>query len=470
VFNDTSCVACHNQGGAGGGGPASKNVHILTTTSLAQVQQLTDAIPAVLGPSGPQPTPSGQGAGGAQPQAVRSQSFVLHHFGTDAEFATWRAKMAQSAAAVAMTNGTASTIQFTLPSVPPGGSTAPAATDPKAEPPTGRGGGKSESQPGTGGPGAGGSAPGTPVQLATPVQVTSEVVSGKIIQGFLVGGSSLSQRNATALFGAGRIDSIPESVLEAAAAKKHAEFPKVAGRVARDEKGRVGRFGWKAQKAGLEDFVLTACAVELGLDVPGHSQPPLPHKPDYKTPGLDLTQEQCNALVKYVADLPAPVEQKGEHSKHAEFIASGKTLFVSVGCATCHTPKLGDVEGIYSDLLLHDMGPGLTDIGSSYGIFQPNPSTPSPEKPREIVKTLAKTQPAVLATAQEWRTPPLWGVRDSGPYLHDGRATTLEQAIALHGGQGEDSAKKFNGLSQAEKQKLLAFLRTLVAPEQSVAR
>jgi len=46
----------------------------------------------------------------------------------------------------------------------------------------------------------------------------------------------------------------------------------------------------------------------------------------------------------------------------------------------------------------------------------------------------------------------------------------LEQAIALHGGQGEDSAKKFNGLSQAEKQKLLAFLRTLVAPEQLVAR
>ena len=143
-----------------------------------------------------------------------------------------------------------------------------------------------------------------------------------------------------------------------------------------------------------------------------------------------------------------------------------------MGCATCHTPKLGDVEGIYSDLLLHDMGPGLTDAGSSYGIFQPNPppSTPDPIKPQEVVKSSPKKQPAVVATAQEWRTPPLWGVRDSGPYLHDGRATTLEQAVAFHGGQAEESTKKFNALSWSEKQKLLAFLKSLVAPEQLAAR
>ncbi len=456
VFNDTSCVACHNQGGAGGGGPASKNVHILTTTNFNQQRELSG-------------------------RATAPQSFVLHHFGTDEEFATWRAKMAQ-AASVAMGPFSRSGptplgfnfdtgIQFTLPSVPPGGSTPPAATAPKAESPTaGPAGGKSESRPGTGGPRAGGSAPGTPVQPATPVQVTSEVISGKFIQRVVVGGNSLSQRNATALFGAGKIDAIPEEVLVAVAATKHAQFPKVVGRVARDDKGRVGRFGWKAQKASLDDFVLTACAVELGLDVPGHAQPPLPHKADYKAPGLDLTKDECDALVKYVGDLPAPAQLKAEHTKHTEFIASGKALFGTVGCATCHTPKLGDVEGIYSDLLLHDMGPGLTDIGSSYGIFQPNPSTPSPEKPREIVKADAKTKPPVVATAQEWRTPPLWGVRDSGPYLHDGRATTLEQAVAFHGGQAEESTKKFNALSVLEKQKLLAFLKSLVAPEQLAAR
>jgi CxxC motif-containing protein (DUF1111 family) len=61
-------------------------------------------------------------------------------------------------------------------------------------------------------------------------------------------------------------------------------------------------------------------------------------------------------------------------------------------------------------------------------------------------------------------------VRDSGPYLHDGRAATLEQAIAFHGGQAEDSTKKFNALSLPEKHKLVAFLKSLVAPEQLATR
>jgi CxxC motif-containing protein (DUF1111 family) len=260
-------------------------------------------------------------------------------------------------------------------------------------------------------------------------------------------------------------------VLEAAAAKKYNEFPKVVGRIARDEKGRVGRFGWKAQKATLDDFVITACAVELGLHVPGHDQPPMPHKPDYKATGLDLTRAECDALVKYIADLPPPTQQQGGHPEVAQLVRSGKSLFHTVGCATCHTPKLGEVEDIYSDLLLHDLGPGLSDVGSSYGIFRPTPEPTKPEpKPQEIVQKGAPPKPPAVAAPQEWRTPPLWGVRDSGPYLHDGRAKTLEEAIALHGGQAEDSAKKFGALSLQDKQKLVAFLKTLVAPEQLAAR
>ena len=93
----------------------------------------------------------------------------------------------------------------------------------------------------------------------------------------------------------------------------------------------------------------------------------------------------------------------------------GRRLFAEVGCASCHTPSLGEVRGIYSDLLLHDMGQTLSDSGEYYGIDGPDsPGGPSPG---------------------EWRTPPLWGFRDSGPYLHDGRAQTLEEAVALHGGQ-----------------------------------
>jgi CxxC motif-containing protein (DUF1111 family) len=68
------------------------------------------------------------------------------------------------------------------------------------------------------------------------------------------------------------------------------------------------------------------------------------------------------------------------------------------------------------------------------------------------------------ATALEWRTPPLWGVRDSAPYLHDGRAETLEQAIAFHGGEAKVVADRFFGLPPARRRQVLVFLNTLGAP------
>ncbi len=68
------------------------------------------------------------------------------------------------------------------------------------------------------------------------------------------------------------------------------------------------------------------------------------------------------------------------------------------------------------------------------------------------------------ATKEEWKTPPLWGFRDSGPYLHDGRAQTLEQAVAMHGGQGAASAQRFFALSPRERLDVEAFLKSLVAP------
>jgi CxxC motif-containing protein (DUF1111 family) len=111
-----------------------------------------------------------------------------------------------------------------------------------------------------------------------------------------------------------------------------------------------------------------------------------------------------------------------------------------LGCAECHLPDLAGVQGLYSDLLLHDMGVGLH--GTAGGGY----SSPGD------------------ATVGEWRTPPLWGVADSAPYLHDGRAPTLRDAILLHGGSAADSAKQFGGLSPSEQDQLLAFLGTLRAP------
>ena len=71
----------------------------------------------------------------------------------------------------------------------------------------------------------------------------------------------------------------------------------------------------------------------------------------------------------------------------------------------------------------------------------------------------------VGALRHEWRTPPLWGVRDSAPYLHDGRAATLEQAIAFHGGEATSVTQKYFQLSPEQRTQVLTFLRSLVAPQ-----
>ena len=78
-------------------------------------------------------------------------------------------------------------------------------------------------------------------------------------------------------------------------------------------------------------------------------------------------------------------------------------------------------------------------------------------------------EPKLPKTARknEWRTPPLWGFRDSGPYLHDGRAQTLDQAVAMHGGQSAATAQKYFQLAPTERLQLEAFLKSLVAPSRA---
>jgi RNA polymerase sigma factor (sigma-70 family) len=252
---------------------------------------------------------------------------------------------------------------------------------------------------------------------------------------------ALSERNPPALFGAGQIDAIPSEVLIAAAEQ---EPQSVRGRFNRTPEGRIGRFGWKAQIASLHEFVRAACANELGLEVPGHPQATAPFASKQPATGYDMSDAECDALVAYVRALPEPlaVDPSGPHG--SADLREGRRLFGGIGCTSCHTPELGAVRGIYSDLLLHDMGPSLSDSGTYYGVEGPDsPGGPSP---------------------QEWRTPPLWGYRDSAPYLHDGRAQDLDEAVALHEGQGKMAARRFFTLSPEERAQVETFLKSLVAP------
>ena len=70
------------------------------------------------------------------------------------------------------------------------------------------------------------------------------------------------------------------------------------------------------------------------------------------------------------------------------------------------------------------------------------------------------------ASRFEWRTPPLWGFRDSAPYLHDGRARTLDQAVSFHGGEATGIAQSYFTLTGKERRQLEAFLKSLTAPSQ----
>jgi CxxC motif-containing protein (DUF1111 family) len=512
VYNDSSCIACHNLGGNGGAGPVSKNVDIITASPASQMVPQAVARPAassgflgkalgsLIGLEAPKPS---EPAATGQPAARRridtgplvkahpgfrtARSVVLHRFGTDPAYETWRLSMTGL------------------------GQFMPAGLDEKN----------------------------TAMMLAQ----TTVNMRGQAMMQNTIGQFELvrSQRNPTALFGTGLIDAIPEQAIEDAANVKHAGYPEVAGRVSRLKDKQIGRFGWKAQTASLGDFVLTACAVELGLEVPDRHQGGNPRKPEAQAKGLDLTGQECNALMDYVRALPKPSEYRPATATESREIAAGRALFAATGCATCHSPKLGNVEGIYSDLLLHDLGPQLGDVGQ-YSVFDPSSSegeiideegpiaesgvcpssdipgeavavavavAPPPVDPRppaveaERVGTPATPQAAAAVVAPpvllelpnaptppvalpaitvppttapvkrptsgpasrfEWRTPPLWGFRDSGPYLHDGRADTLDQAVALHGGESATIAQKFFALSPRERRQVEAFLKSLTAP------
>jgi CxxC motif-containing protein (DUF1111 family) len=273
----------------------------------------------------------------------------------------------------------------------------------------------------------------------------------------------VTQRNTPALFGDGLIDAISDETLvshqreHSMAARlvglNGARDGKVRGRVARLVDGRIGRFGWKLEFATLGEFVKAACANELGLANPDRPQATPLGKPAYQGKGIDLTDEQCVMMTDFIRALSAPIQVLPSDPAAAARARTGQELFQSIGCADCHSETLGPVAGIYSDMLLHDMGIELESSTGYYGAIIPPPTVANE-------KFAASAQP----TPAEWRTAPLWGVADSAPYLHDGRAETLEAAIELHGGEAIDVAARFRALPDDERAAVVTFLNTLRAP------
>lgn len=429
VYNAASCLDCHSLGGPGGAGPVEQNVELVT------------GIGYILSPQSPipiagQPFAEKQGLDmvitdpdqadlvSIHPDFRDATSIVLHRFGVEPDYSQWRATFRSRSRP--------------LPALPTFSS--------------------SRSSRGRATP----RSPSRKQRAVIPEGITyladrrcrlfTPVTAGDraIVRTFLdeIGAKDvaigITARNPPPLFGTGLIDGLADTELESVARQQP---PSIRGRVHRLKDGRIGRFGWRAEVASLEDFVLNACANELGLEVPGHHQAASPLDPAAKAKSLDLTQDECNALVDYVRSLPAP-DVLAPSGAQGSAAVEGRRLFQSVGCASCHIPDLGSVRGIYSDLLLHDMGEELSGAGN-YG-------TEDSASHDQLKRG-------------EWRTPPLWGLRDSAPYLHDGRALSLEQAVALHGGQGAASVYRFRALGPGQKSKVLAFLNSLTAPGRATA-
>jgi cytochrome c peroxidase len=263
----------------------------------------------------------------------------------------------------------------------------------------------------------------------------------------------------TALFGAGWIDLISDRAILRNARNRSVkqmarelalEFDSIpVGRVRRLP-GGVGKFGWKGQFARLDEFVAAACANELGLGTP---DVPQAQPINYSLPSVqpDLDRKQFRSLVAFVKTLPRPVEAVPEHSNDRDAAALGKELFSSIGCAVCHVPDLGGVKGVYSDFLLYTLEDPPPPGGGGYGA-PPPPQLQLPPRPEDDPRP------------DEWKTPTLWGVADSAPYLHDGSARTLRDAIVRHRGDAKSVTERYHQLDAARQNALIAFLGTLKAP------
>lgn len=250
-----------------------------------------------------------------------------------------------------------------------------------------------------------------------------------------------SPRMAPSVFGLGLLEAVPDEAILELADPEDNDGDGISGRVnmvwdPRIETHRLGRFGWKANTPDLTLQVAGAYAGDMGISTPLH-------------PEMDGSHELEMAVVDdvtfYVQTLavpnPVPDDIPGA--------TRGKKLFESFGCQSCHidtlytgTHSIGVLSGqriaAYTDLLIHDMGEGLAD-----------------------------GRPDWLANGNEWRTAPLWGlglvqtVLPGASYLHDGRARTLDEAILWHGGEAEDARERFRNAPAADREALIAFLRSL---------
>jgi CxxC motif-containing protein (DUF1111 family) len=265
----------------------------------------------------------------------------------------------------------------------------------------------------------------------------------------------ISPRVAPQMIGLGLLESVPKETLLALADPDDKDGDGISGRPnivwnSAESRQDMGRFGWKAGQPDLFNQNASAAIGDMGLTTSIH---PAQNCADEQnacktaTTGSDpeISDEFLQKLTLYVQTLAVPAQRNAQNPE----VQRGSKIFRASGCASCHMPTLQTSDARlpelaqqtfhpYTDLLLHDMGKDLSD-----------------------------GRPEFTATGSEWRTPPLWGlglvptVNGHDNLLHDGRARGFEEAILWHGGEGEQSKETFRNISQADRDALIAFLKSL---------
>ena len=209
----------------------------------------------------------------------------------------------------------------------------------------------------------------------------------------------------------------------------------------------LGRFGLKANSPSLRLQAAAAYHNDIGVTSPVFVEESSTGQvqDDLLEDDPEIDEETLQDATFYIQRLGVPARRNVASPE----VQRGQMVFARGNCHGCHVPvlKTGDFPVVelanqvirpYTDMLLHDMGPGLAD-----------------------------SRPDFLATGSEWRTPPLWGigltkvVNGHTSFLHDGRARDLLEAIMWHGGEAEQSRLYVENLSKLELDALLAFLNSL---------
>lgn len=255
-------------------------------------------------------------------------------------------------------------------------------------------------------------------------------------------GTIVSLRMSPPLIGMGLLEAISSSDLVGLEDPRDLNGDGISGRInwVKDHKGGVysiGRFGFKGTLPTVEQQTASALYHDMQIT-----------NPIFGDEGLapEATALDLHSLAIYLRLAGVPKAR----SQTAPTVIDGQGIFTRIGCDKCHRatfvtgthedPELSrQTIHPFTDLLVHDMGPGLADGWNEFS-----------------------------AGGREWRTTPLWGLGFSknlangkAVYLHDGRARSVEEAILWHGGEAASSQKTFKALSRAQRQSLIEFLNSL---------